>query len=672
MNNLIFNTIRRFNIWLYKKIKKAQQASLSNKRSNKSSYHSLSPIKNANVGPYINALKWALDNSEEKEIYNIALTGPYGSGKSSILRTFKEKNENEKYVFLNISLATFKEEPPEDIVITKEKTTDQPSSITTENQKGKVKIADEFESKKVIKNNEDILRLIELSILQQIFYHEEDEKIPDSRFKKIKTFNRRTLYYNTAFCLIAFIFGINLFYPEQIQGLLKIRNGKILSLVFHWISLAVFSIVLVIALFRSVRFLYSLRISKFKFQEAEIEIDKNISKSILNNHLDEILYFFEVTPYSVVLIEDLDRFRQAEIFTKLRELNQLINNSKKIKDKKVVFIYAVRDEMFQNKDRTKFFDFIIPVIPVINSSNSKEKLADININEKHGVSPEIIDEISLFIDDMRLLYNITNEFKVYSALLDKGLPRDNLFAILVYKNIYPEDFVALGNNDGKLYGLLNKKPEYIKEHVEVINQQINQNKAHLSELKLTMLKESDELRRMYVSKFVDETDGFTKFNFAGNECNIWQASTAESFEFFKKGNFNYKYYVHQGGYYYLTSTNASFQFQIFQTRVDPNETYGDRLKKIEDVINGLEERLKQENQALEKQKAEMRHIKLKDIFSDKRNIGLLETKTLQDQLLSLLLRSGHIGEDYLDYISLFYEGSLTKVDHAFLLTSKVR
>ncbi|MFC1225080.1 hypothetical protein ACFE6N_14820 [Pedobacter sp. BG31] len=69
---------------------------------------------------------------------------------------------------------------------------------------------------------------------------------------------------------------------------------------------------------RSEKILYTLRISKIKFQETEIEIDKAISKSILKNHLDEILYFFGATPYSVVIIEDLDRFIQAEIFTKLR------------------------------------------------------------------------------------------------------------------------------------------------------------------------------------------------------------------------------------------------------------------------------------------------------------------------------------------------------------------
>ena len=36
------------------------------------------------------------------------------------------------------------------------------------------------------------------------------------------------------------------------------------------------------------------------------------------------------------------------------------------------FVYAIRDDIFTDTDRTKFFDFIIPVIPIINSTNSGE------------------------------------------------------------------------------------------------------------------------------------------------------------------------------------------------------------------------------------------------------------------------------------------------------------
>jgi len=65
----------------------------------------LTPIDNADPdGTYAKALSFALRNTRIK---NIALSGPYGSGKSSIIRTY-EKNSN--YKFLNISLASFKED----------------------------------------------------------------------------------------------------------------------------------------------------------------------------------------------------------------------------------------------------------------------------------------------------------------------------------------------------------------------------------------------------------------------------------------------------------------------------------------------------------------------------------------------------------------------------------
>ena len=60
-----------------------------------SEYKDLTPISNAeNVEEYLNALRWALD---QKKITNIALAGPYGAGKSSIIDTFLEKYKDESF-----------------------------------------------------------------------------------------------------------------------------------------------------------------------------------------------------------------------------------------------------------------------------------------------------------------------------------------------------------------------------------------------------------------------------------------------------------------------------------------------------------------------------------------------------------------------------------------------
>ena len=125
-------------------------------------------------------------------------------------------------------------------------------------------------------------------------------------------------------------------------------------------------------------------------------------KSIFNKYLDEILYFFEVNNYNIVIFEDLDRFKNPEIFVKLRELNFLINNYEKV-DRKVVFIYAIKDDVFLSKERTKFFYFIIPVILYLNSTNSYEILRKYVLKVSTSIDEDYINDIAPYIDDMRLM-----------------------------------------------------------------------------------------------------------------------------------------------------------------------------------------------------------------------------------------------------------------------------
>ena len=60
-------------------------------------FHSLAPTDKAeNSGIYLSALDWAI---KEPNIRNIAVTGNYGSGKSSILNTYQKKSKNNDSVF---------------------------------------------------------------------------------------------------------------------------------------------------------------------------------------------------------------------------------------------------------------------------------------------------------------------------------------------------------------------------------------------------------------------------------------------------------------------------------------------------------------------------------------------------------------------------------------------
>uniref|UniRef100_UPI0040480B5E YobI family P-loop NTPase n=1 Tax=Roseivirga sp. TaxID=1964215 RepID=UPI0040480B5E len=418
-------------------------------------YSSLSPIdKGDENGHYSRALSWALKNRKKEDIKNIALTGSYGSGKSSILKTFQKNYKGNDLKFLNISLATFKEEKPEF------------------NEKGKEIKVDKTE----------LLRLIETSILEQIFYHEEDNKIPDSRFKKIKSYSVKKLILISLGYLLFLLAIYNYFYPNLIQSIFKdiVISNKIGDII-HYSGIFIIAIGVFFIILKSVRIISAVTINNLKIQNAEIGVGENLNKSILNHHIDEILYFFSIRPYNVVIIEDLDRFRETEIFTKLREVNLLLNNSEKTKRKEIVFVYAVRDDMFTDKERTKFFDFIIPVIPVINSSNSSEILLKKKKKFQYKLSDNLIEDISFFIDDMRLLHNISNEFYLYSKKLNETLNHDKLFAIITYKNIYPNDFMKLSYNEGDLYTIFNSQVIFIKNSVNEVDSEIEQYKNQIKE-----------------------------------------------------------------------------------------------------------------------------------------------------------------------------------------------
>ncbi len=418
---------------------------------------------------------------------------------------------------------------------------------------------------------------------------------------------------------------------------------------------------------KSIRLLLSLRINSLNFNSAEIRIDEGVSKSILNHHLDEILYFFEVTSYNVVIIEDLDRFRQTEIFTKLRELNLLINNSKKTK-KEVVFIYAVRDEMFIDKDRTKFFDFIIPIIPVINSSNSNEILSKELVRTNHKISNDLIDDISLFIDDLRLLYNISNEFQVYNKKLNQKLNQNNLLAIIVYKNIHPSDFVKLSHDDGVLFNTLTSKQTFINNEVDKIESEKVRIKNEIYELESLRIRNIKELRSLYVLKYISKNPNILSFSINHLDYDFDSVFEDNLFEHFINNSIK----INTPDAYYRNQLNKSDppqKFVAIEKEVDPEHTYKERFKLISDWNSNKVEDHKRTLDTLEKEIAKVKSSRIREVLING-NVQIEASNIRQNRLLSILIRNGYIDEDYLDYVSIFYEGSITKEDYQFLLNVK--
>ncbi len=593
--------------------------------------------------PIVEDLKEVLDIAfEKKKIKNIALTGPYGSGKSSILDTLLTilpKGRNT----LRISLATLRVDD------------------TTAN----------YERERDPEDAEEALnRKIEYSILQQLIYHEKAHSVPNSRLRRILHIPPKKLsQYSSE--VIAFLLSFFIaFEPSwaRIDSFYTLFNWGWVNILFD-VASALYMLACIWFASRKIISSYSnSKLNKLNLKEASIELNED-STSIFNRHLDEILYFFQATDYDIVIIEDLDRFGTSKVFLKLRELNFLLNESKVI-DRHIVFLYAVKDDIFKDEERTKFFDYISIVIPVINPSNSKAILKK-SLEEREVLSEDISDddlsEMAFFIQDMRILKNIANEYAQYCNLLckdNKHLDRTKLLAMIVYKNYHPQDFAMLHRRQGKVYECLSKRQKFI----ELALEEVENRKAQLRDLKQrketnSHLQEVD-LRTLFLDKLHYKLPGkISKIEIGGEYHTLVEIATDSNLfdELTRIKNIRYEYWSGWG-------TNTE-DCQIDIVALKKEMDYDSRLQAIRTTPQSIIEM----EQTILRQDLEITSYTFQKLFSlfdmqekeEYTQIGLTP-------MMDVFLRLGYLNEEYYDYISYFYEGMITQNDHALLLSIKRR
>lgn len=571
---------------------------------------------------------------QKGEALNIAVTGSYGSGKSSVLRTLKENFTD--YQYLDISLATLHQYEEE-------------------------KLDNEQDDDRY-----DISQRIEYSILQQFIYKESPSVLRYSRLKRITGLSSREIRIITVSTIVAILCSIIIWEPmylrvEWLYNLLSIKwlnyAGDALSMLY-----------LMLFAYKILHFIVSkigeMKLSKVAVQNTEIELNDG-KNSIFNRYLDEILYFFEQTQYNVVLIEDLDRFGTNEIYLKLRELNNILNESKTVGgERKIFFVYAVRDDMFRDDERTKCFDYITTVLPVINRSNSQDmlrkELQRAGVTKEY-ISDEDVDEIAFFLDDMRLLRNIVNEFIQYKEKLKAGLSPTNLLAMIVYKNYSPRDFADLHKSKGNVYKCIASRNYYIEQREKDIDKQIEAIKEDNARRREVAILNERELRTVYIHRIISKWQNFlgTIF-FNGKSYVVENLIKDESIFslFIKQQSIEYSY----SRPYYSNAQKQSckLKFDEIEKEVNSNYTYQERLdgikKNFAPSISKIE--------ALEQEKREIRSLPLCQILKIIRRDECEEYKALKlSPRVEFFLIKGYIGEDYYDYISYFYKDGIGLNEH---------
>lgn len=405
----------------------------------------LTPVYEAkNHSAYVELVKQAIG---DPKVRNIAITGPYGTGKSSILSRVAE---DFRHRVVELSLYTGGQE------------SDEPAGD------GAPRIADTTTNR------------IQKEIVKQLLYKERPSKTRASRFRRI----RRFVFWPAAgvSVLCAFIVTGILFITGWGTPLVAGVGTETVAVLLGYLGL----MLIMAAAFVLIAWLTQGRIFLERVTAGPTSITLSAdSTSFFDQYLDEIVYYFEVSGHDIVIFEDMDRFDAVYIFETLRALNLLINGAQQVRKRPikgadnredrppVKFIYALRDSVFDSiagaaadKDqsdaarsevrlanRTKFFDQVIPVIPFITHRNARDLMSTMMAGT--GVSPGLISLAGRHVADMRLIKNMRTEYDVFAqGLLHVAEPLpdltpDQLFAMILYKNLHLADFerIRLGESD---------------------------------------------------------------------------------------------------------------------------------------------------------------------------------------------------------------------------------
>lgn len=620
---------------------------------NKFEFNALTPeTLDKNKKVYTDALDSAFNNDEVK---NIAITGIYGAGKTTVWRTYVKERDLSNII--TVSLGKYEDSFDYDECISNYDEKDEENGI--KNQGGE--ICDE--SKKSDLDNDN---RIEKQIINQILSQIDPKKIPLSKYRyKINKSNKESIL--QTICFTSFIVGLMLLlFSSPITDSIREINSSFKSVIYYILSGLLITAPLIhflLAIFKENK----IKISKINFKGAEANFDEAFEEeTILDRDIKEIVYLLRSSETKVVVIEDLDRYDNINVFTKLRELNFLLNKYSIVNGDKtpIKFVYMIRDGLFYSKNRTKFFDMIIPIVPVLDSKNSENILLDNLIGYGEKLDKKFLYKISLYIDDMRLLKNIVNEFAVYSHVLhmkELELSYNNLFALIVLKNIFPKEFDELQEDRGYIYNIINDKESLIS-NIEIDLE------AKIKEIDTIIIEKQDIIKskkfEVMAAKISPEVRiDETSYKSWVDVLKVMYNDQSKKIRF----DYHHSYNASSTVYYDYNKFVEEFNLLDEESKKYINKSNSDILKEIE--------KLKSEKDSLAKEIIELKTISLKNLLSKLSTVKIDEyfisneskiTSNHYFNLVKYLILVGLIDETYYLYKGLFYNGNLGVNDTIFM------
>lgn len=368
-----------------------------------------------NLVEYDDMIQFALNDSK---VGNIGVLGDFGVGKSSVIRSFFNKRKKEfdnKVAYITLGIGSEQ-------------------------------------------SDEKIRRNILNKIIQQI----PSSKIRKSHFKSKSLEKKWKSFLNLLIVVICFICSLIIIQFETISKfdysvIWKGLNFINSDIFFIWVLFVLVASIIYI-IFQMPNFIYNIKSISLLGNEIGIKDTKAID--IFDVYLDEVVYIIRKSGFKHFVFEDLDRTENSKVLYELGSLNDTLNAFGG-KGDTIKFFYLVKDSFLGN-DNFKFYDFVIPIIPVQSFSNVTAllKISLSTILGNHQITTSKLDRYGLFISDIRLIRWICNELKFYLSILERNQKfrnktpeinlHNSLFVFILYKTMFTSDYSLFLKSESRL------------------------------------------------------------------------------------------------------------------------------------------------------------------------------------------------------------------------------
>ena len=251
--------------------------------------------------------------------------------------------------------------------------------------------------------------------------------------------------------------------------------------------------------------------------------------------------------------------------------------------------------------------------------------------------------------------------------MNSRLKKDNLLAIIIYKNLCPKDFELIYEGKGAIHDTFEKEFEFKKENKEELKKKKDEIEDKIKEVKQERLISIKELNSIVVSAAIKAIPaGCYICNSMGNQIAYADLFSDDNVLRILKGELCYR------GYYgsstriskekVLSSLGDEFNYESRKTLIELNSSAS--LRKLTEDRDAYIRQLDNLDKKTMREMCELDET-------------LLPTKTddYNTNLLNFLIKRGYIDESYYYYITDIKsdsdeEGLLSQNDNAYLLSVK--